>query len=140
MNKVELEGRLGKDPELRYTQHGKAVATLNLATSDRPKKGEKYGASQWHRVILWGDLAEGVAREARKGSIVRVNNGKIEYRTWEDKSGNKRYSTEIIGFDAEVIPARPRQDSEREFAKANDDTFKGDGNDTVYDDDGEIPF
>lgn len=133
MNKVELIGNLGADPELRYTASGQPVCNLRLATSDKPRGDEKYGKSHWHTVVVWGKKGEALAKEAKKGSRVHVTNGKIEYRQWEDKNGNKRFSTDIVAFGIEVVARRG--DSEREFAKANDDTFSDEPGDPD-----DIPF
>lgn len=96
MNNVTLMGRLGSDPELRYTQGGSAVANVNLATSRKwtDKQGEQHEKTEWHRLIVWGKQAENFERYLRKGQQVLVE-GSIEYRDWEDKDGNSRSTTEI---------------------------------------------
>jgi single-strand DNA-binding protein len=96
MNKVQLGGRLGADPEVKYLPDGKMVANVNIATSNdyKDKKDEwvKRPAS-WHRLVAFGDVAEQLAKYA-KGNKLEVE-GKIIYRSWEDKEGNKRTTTEI---------------------------------------------
>lgn len=96
MNRVDLFGRLGRDPELRYTQNQTPVATLNLATTDREKvSGEFQDVTEWHRVVVWGKRAETAAQHLKKGASVAVE-GKLKTRSWEDQSGKKNYATEII--------------------------------------------
>ena len=96
LNKAMLIGRLGQDPEVRYTQSNTAVATLNIATSERYKdsNGEYQERTEWHRVVAWGRLAEICQQYLTKGSQVYIE-GPIQYRQWEDKEGQKRYTTEI---------------------------------------------
>lgn len=96
VNQIALEGRLGKDPDIRYSGSGKAVCKFSLAT-DRSRKdaqGEWVKETQWHNVVCFGDVAT-AAQELEKGAWARVE-GRVEYRTWEGKDGNKKYSTEII--------------------------------------------
>lgn len=99
MNKVELSGHVGKDPEVTYLPDGKQLTKLTLATSNdyKGKDGNwvKKPAS-WHNLIAYGKIAEMLA-EAKKGSKLQVE-GKIQYRDWSDKSGNKRTTTEIVVF------------------------------------------
>lgn len=91
-----LIGRLGSDPEVRYTQSNTAVATLSLATSERYKdaNGEWQENTEWHRVVAWGRLAEICQQYTRKGSQIYVE-GSLQTRSWEDRDGQKRYTTEI---------------------------------------------
>lgn len=97
INKVILVGNLGKDPELRYTPNGTAVATFPLATSSRWKDsaGESQQRTEWHRIVAWGRQAEVCNEYLKKGSQVYLE-GRIQYRSFDDKEGNKRYVTEII--------------------------------------------
>ena len=96
VNKVILVGNLGKDPELRYTNSGVAVASFSLATSDSSKdaEGNVQDRTQWHNLVAWRKLAEICAEYLKKGSKVYVE-GKLQYRTYDDKNGVKRYVTEI---------------------------------------------
>ena len=96
LNKVMLIGNLGKDPEIRYTSGGDAVATLSLATTERwkDKSGEQKEQTEWHRVTAWGSLAEIMGKYLHKGSKVYIE-GKLQTRKWQDKEGNDRYTTEI---------------------------------------------
>jgi single-strand DNA-binding protein len=96
VNKVILVGNLGRDAELRYTPGGAAVATLNLATTEvfKDREGQKKEDTQWHRVILWGKTAETLQDYLTKGKQIYVE-GRLETRQWDDKDGNKRYTTEV---------------------------------------------
>lgn len=97
VNKVILIGNLGRDPEVRYTQGGSAVATLNIATSDSwtDKSGQKQERTDWHRVVVWQRLAEIAKEYLSKGQRVYIE-GRIQTRSWDDREGNKRYTTEIV--------------------------------------------
>jgi single-strand DNA-binding protein len=97
VNKVILVGNLGKDPELRYTNSGVAVATFSMATSESWKDadGNLQDRTQWHTIVAWRKLAEICGEYLKKGSKVFVE-GKIQYRTYDDKNGVKRYVTEIV--------------------------------------------
>jgi single-strand DNA-binding protein len=96
VNKVILVGNLGRDAELRYTPGGAAVATLNMATTEvwNDKQGQKQEKTEWHRVILWGKQAESLQEYLTKGKQIYVE-GRLQTRQWDDKDGNKRYTTEI---------------------------------------------
>ncbi len=96
VNKVILIGNLGGDPELRYTPSGQPVANLRLATSESwvDKQGQKQERTEWHRVVVWGKLAELCGQYLSKGRQVFVE-GKLQTRQWDDRDGNKRYTTEI---------------------------------------------
>jgi single-strand DNA-binding protein len=96
INKAILIGNLGRDPELRYTQNGQAVANFTLATNESwtDKGGEKVERTEWHRVVAWGKVGELCAQYLSKGRTVYVE-GRIQTREWEDKDGNKRSTTEI---------------------------------------------
>ena len=112
VNKVLLVGRLGADPEVRYTQSGKAVAILSLATNERWKAedGEVKEFTQWHRVILWNGLAEIAEKYLSKGRLVLIE-GSIRYREYEAKNG-KKWITEIIAKDMRMLDSRDKQESE----------------------------
>ena len=98
VNKVILVGNLGRDAELRYTPGGAAVATLNMATTEvwNDKAGQRQEKTEWHRVVLWGKSAESLAEYLTKGKQIYVE-GRLQTRQWDDKDGNKRYTTEIKG-------------------------------------------
>jgi single-strand DNA-binding protein len=110
INKVILIGRLGKEPELRYTPNGDAVVTLTIATSDEWKdktSGEKQERVEWHRVVLWRKLAEIAGNYLKKGSQVYIE-GKLQTRSWADKDGNKRYTTEIVAQNLQMLDSLPK--------------------------------
>jgi single-strand DNA-binding protein len=92
MNKVILKGRIGKDWELRTVGDSNSVANTSLATSEKYKDQE---TTQWHRLVAWGKTAEIVSQYTKKGEEILIE-GKVTYRDWEDKEGNKRTSTEIV--------------------------------------------
>jgi single-strand DNA-binding protein len=96
VNKVILVGNLGRDAELRYTPGGAAVATLNLATTEvwNDRNNQRQEKTEWHRVILWGKQAESLQEYLTKGKQIYVE-GRLQTRQWDDKDGNKRYTTEI---------------------------------------------
>lgn len=96
LNKVMLIGHLGSDPELRYTPGGAAVANFNLATNERwtDKNGQSQEKTEWHRIVVWGKQAENCGKYLKKGRQVYIE-GRLQTRDWEDKDGNKRYTTEV---------------------------------------------
>jgi single-strand DNA-binding protein len=96
VNKVILVGNLGRDAELRYTPGGAAVATLNMATTEvwNDKGGQRQEKTEWHRVVLWGKQAESLSEYLTKGKQIYIE-GRLQTRQWDDKDGNKRYTTEI---------------------------------------------
>lgn len=96
VNKVIIVGNLGADPELRYTPGGQPVANFRVATSENwvDKQGQKQERTEWHRIVAWGKLAELVGEYLAKGRQVYVE-GKLQTRQWQDRDGNKRFTTEI---------------------------------------------
>jgi single-strand DNA-binding protein len=98
VNKVILIGNLGKDPEVRSIEGGAKVASFSLATNEvfRGKDGNKVEQTEWHNVVVWRGLAELAEKYLKKGSQIYLE-GKIKTRSWDDKEGNKRYITEIVG-------------------------------------------
>ncbi|MFQ5876083.1 MAG: single-stranded DNA-binding protein [Acidobacteriota bacterium] len=96
LNKVILIGNLGRDPEVRYTQNGTAVANFTLATNEvwTDRSGERQERTEWHRIVVWGKQAEIVKEHLSKGKQVYVE-GSLQTRQWDDREGNKRTTTEI---------------------------------------------
>lgn len=132
VNKVILIGNLGKDPELRYTPNGIAVANFSIATNERwkDKDGNYQDRTEWHRIVAWRKLAETVGEYLKKGSQVYIE-GRLQTRTWEDQNGNKRSTTEIVADSLQMLGRRegvsspdvaepPTTSSDDEMA-ANDD-------------------
>ena len=108
INKVILIGNLGQDPEVRFTPSGTAVANLNLATSDTwmdRQSGQRQERTEWHRLVFWSKLAEIVGQYLKKGSKVYVE-GRLQTRQWDDQSGQKRYTTEIVVSDMQMLDGR----------------------------------
>lgn len=121
LNKVQLIGNLGADPEVRSTTNGSRVATMSVATSRQWKNqsGEKQEKTEWHRVVLWNNrgnsLADVAERYCKKGDKVYVE-GSVEYRTWQDREGQTRYSTEIIARELIMLSGRQAGDGGESFA------------------------
>ena len=108
VNKVILVGNLGQKPEMRYTQTNTAVATLSIATSESWKdkeSGEQREKTEWHRVVFFGKLAEIAEQYLDKGSQLYVE-GKLQTRKWQDKDGNDKYTTEILGNEMNMLGGR----------------------------------
>lgn len=97
VNKVILIGNLGRDPEIRYTKSGQAVASFSLATTEKwkNKNGDREEKTEWHRIVAWGKLGEICGEYLTKGKQVYIE-GRLQTREWEDKDGNKRTTTEIV--------------------------------------------
>jgi single-strand DNA-binding protein len=108
VNKVILIGNLGRDPEVRYSPNGSAVANVTLATSESWKdknSGEKQEKTEWHRVVFFGRLAEIAGEYLKKGSQVYVE-GRLQTRKWQDKDGHERYTTEIVANEMQMLGSR----------------------------------
>ncbi len=108
VNKAILVGRLGRDPETRFTSGGQAVANFTLATDEtfKDRAGERQKRTEWHRIVLWGKLAEIAQQYLKKGMLVYVE-GRIQTRQWEDKrDGQKRTTTEIVGSVMRMLTSR----------------------------------
>jgi single-strand DNA-binding protein len=123
VNKVILVGNLGRDAELRYTPGGAPVATLNLATTEvwNDKAGQRQEKTEWHRVVLWGKQAETLTEYLVKGKQIYVE-GRLQTRQWDDKDGNKRYTTEIRGDRVVLLGGAGRGAPARSEAAAADQT------------------
>lgn len=104
VNKVILVGNLGKDPELRYTPSGAAVATFSLATTERfkDKTGETQEKTEWHNIVAWKGLAEICGKYLHKGKQIYIE-GRIQSRSYDDRDGNKRYITEIVADQMQML-------------------------------------
>jgi len=98
VNKIVLVGHLGADPESRFTPSGVAVSTFNMATNEswKNKEGEYEDRTEWHRIVLYGKAAETASEYMKKGQLAYVE-GRIRTRSWEDKDGMTRYTTEVLG-------------------------------------------
>ncbi len=107
VNKVILIGNLGKDPEVRYSQAGAAIASFNVATTETWKKqdGTKEELTEWHRIVAFGRLGEICGEYLSKGSKVYIE-GRLQTRKWDDKDGNTRYTTEIVAREMKMLSPR----------------------------------
>lgn len=107
INKVILVGRVGKDPEVRHLDNNMVVARLTLATNEtyKNKNGEKVTNTEWHNIVIWRTLAEIAGRYVKKGTMLYVE-GKIRTRSWDDKDGNKRYTTEIEADNFQMLSSK----------------------------------
>jgi single-strand DNA-binding protein len=136
VNKVILIGRLGKDPDVRYTPDGTMVTNFNLATDEqwKDKNGEKVQKTEWHRIVTWGKLAEICGNYLVKGKLVFIE-GRIQTRSWEDKEGVKRFTTEIIASNMQMLDSKGQNKAEdTSFDVAS--TSSNDGNSPLDD----VPF
>jgi single-strand DNA-binding protein len=104
VNKAILVGNVGNDPEIRHIEGGDAVANFSLATSEtyKDRNGEKVTNTEWHRVVAWRKQAEVIEKYVKKGQQLYIE-GSIKTRSWEDKDGNKRYTTEITAFSIQML-------------------------------------
>jgi single-strand DNA-binding protein len=107
VNKVILVGNLGKDPEVRHLEGGAAVANFPLATSEsyKDKSGQRIEQTEWHNIVVWRGLAEVAEKYLKKGMTIYVE-GKLRTRSWDDKEGHKRYTTEIVGDTFTILSKR----------------------------------
>ena len=107
VNKVILVGRLGRDPETRYTGGGQAVANFSVATDEsyRDRNGERQKRTEWHKIVVWGKQAEIAQQYLKKGSLVFIE-GRIQSREWQDKEGQKRTSFEIVANNFRMLGGR----------------------------------
>ena len=114
LNKAILIGNLGKDPEIRYTPGGLGIANFNIATSEtwNNKEGAKETRTEWHRIVAFGKLAEICGEYLSKGKQVYIE-GRIQTRDWEDKDGNKKYTTEIVANQMLMLGSRDAGDAAR---------------------------
>lgn len=140
VNKVILLGRLGQDPELKYTPGGAAVCNFSLATTESwtDKSGQKQEKTEWHRIVVWGKLAELCNQYLGKGRQAFVE-GRLQTRSWDDKDGSKRYTTEIMASTVQFIggaaqasnntnvdTSYAQQAPQQDYQIANDASFAAD--------------
>lgn len=140
VNKVFLIGRLGQDPEIKFTQSGTAVCNFSLATSETWKdkdSGEKQEKTEWHRIVAWRRLAEICGEYLHKGSQVWIE-GKLQTRSWEDQDGNKRWTTEIVASQMQMLGGKRDQDQGGESAQKPLPQKTNENQGSFFDDD--IPF
>lgn len=122
LNKVQLIGFLGTNPEIRYTQEGDAVARTRIATSETWKKnGEKQERTEWHQIVFFGKLAEVVGEYLKKGSLAYIE-GRLQTRSF-DKDGETRYMTEIVADSMKMLPNGKKHDSGSPSAADENEPF-----------------
>jgi single-strand DNA-binding protein len=146
LNKCMIIGNLGRDPEMRYTPSGQAVTQFTVAVNRNYKgaNGEWQEETEWFRVVAWGPLAERTAGYLRKGRKVYVE-GRLQTRQWEDREGQKRYTTELVAQTVTPLDARPREDMEGAEPAASrsargEPAPAGEGGDETYADLDDLPF
>ena len=107
VNKVILVGRLGRDPETRFTSSGQAVANFSIATDEsyKDRNGERQKRTEWHKIVVWGKQAEIAQQYLKKGSLIFIE-GRIQSREWQDKEGQKRTSFEIVATNFRMLGGR----------------------------------
>lgn len=132
LNKVMIIGRLGQDPDIRYMPNGKAVANLSVATSYKTSTTE---STEWHRVVFYERLAEVAGEYLTKGRQVYIE-GRLKTRKWQDKEGNDRYTTEIVGYRLDMLGSRDEQSAPQTSNEQRPPS--GPGEKPEFDDD--IPF
>mgnify|MGYP006179631983 CR=1 FL=1 len=140
VNKVILVGNLGKDPEVRYLDGGVAVANFPLATSEsyKDKSGNRIDQTEWHNVVLWRGLAEITEKYLKKGSQVYIE-GKIRSRSWDDKEGVKRYTTEIVADNMTMIGSR-RDNNSNQGAQNSETTTQAPTGKNDSPEENDLPF
>ena len=143
VNKVILIGNLGKDPEVRHLENGAVVANFPIATSESytdKTSGQKIENTDWHNIVVWRGLAGVVEKYVRKGQKVYVE-GKLKTRSWQDKDGNTRYTTEVIADELTIL-SRPEQQSQSQAPYSSDATPSQPSkvDDIIKDDKDDLPF
>lgn len=138
VNKAILIGNLGADPELRYTSNGTAVASFNMATTERykDKNGDQQERTEWHSIVCWGRMGELANEYLRKGRSVYIE-GRIQTRNYEDKDGIKRYKTEIVAQQMQFLGGRGQEGSQSE---RQDDSSNRQPEPEIPADDDDLPF
>jgi single-strand DNA-binding protein len=139
VNKAILIGRLGQDPELKYTPNGRAVCSFSLATSERwtDQEGQKNESTTWHNIVAWGKQAEIMKEYLRKGREVYIE-GRIDNRSYEDKEGIKRYRSEVVVQRFQFVGSKQDQESSAPPAPAESQVPSPSGGGGNDDDD--LPF
>ena len=140
VNKVIIVGRLGADPEVRTVSSGQNVARFNVATSESwtDREGQKQERTEWHRVVVWGKLADICGRYLSKGRQVYVE-GRLQTRNWEDQQGQKRYTTEVVANTVQFLGEAGAERS-NSIGQGNDAGFSDFGPEPTFDSSEDIPF
>lgn len=140
VNKAIILGNLGKDPETKYTQDGTAITTFSVATTEKwkGKDGNSQERTEWHRIVVFDRLAQACGEYLAKGSPVYVE-GYIRTRSWDDREGNKRYTTEIVGRTVQFLSNKGEKKQDTRPASSGEDDFNYDNSETGLTDD-DVPF
>ena len=138
INKVILVGNVGKDPEVKHLDKGVSVAHFSLATSEtyRNKENQKITNTEWHNIVVWRGLAEVAEKYVKKGTPLYIE-GKIRTRSWDDKDGNKRYTTEIVADTMQLLGQRQGGD---DHSAANEEPLSGADIETIPSEEDDLPF
>lgn len=138
INKVILIGRLGADPEVKAVGPSSQVARLSLATSESwtDKEGQRQERTEWHRVVVWGKLAELCGKYLSKGRQVYIE-GRLQTRSWDDPQGNKKYSTEVVAQSVQFLGSK---DGAETSQSSQSSAFGADQDQPVFNPDDEVPF
>ncbi|MEK6772688.1 MAG: single-stranded DNA-binding protein [Bdellovibrionota bacterium] len=141
INKVILVGRLGADPEVKTISQGQTVAKLSVATSESwtGKDGQKQERTEWHKVTVWGKLAEICGKHLSKGRQVYVE-GKLQTRSWEDQQGQKKYATDIVASTVQFLGAATERSSTSNNSSSDDMNYQDFGPEPTFQAADEIPF
>ncbi|MBX3033471.1 MAG: single-stranded DNA-binding protein [Bdellovibrionaceae bacterium] len=142
VNKVIIVGRLGSDPETKTIGQGSTVSQFNVATSENwmDKQGQKQERTEWHRIVVWGKLAEICGKHLSKGRQVYIE-GRLQTRSWEDKQGQKRYTTEIVANTVQFLGAAgERSASNNGSPQGGGSDYQDFGPEPSFDSSDEIPF
>lgn len=143
VNKVIIVGRLGQDPEVKAVGQGTTVTRLNIATSENwmGKDGQKQERTEWHRVVVWGKLAEICGKHLSKGRQVYVE-GRLQTRQWEDQQGQKKYTTEIVANTVQFLGSAggERSTENRQSGGGDDFGYQDFGPEPSFNSSDDIPF
>jgi len=132
VNKVILIGNLGKDPEVRHLEGGATVANFPMATTEtyKDKNGNRQEQTEWHNIVVWRGLADVAEKYLKKGMTIYVE-GKLRTRSWDDKEGNKRYTTEIVG-DSFTILSKKENTASNSSQQSSGDNISNTGDDLPF--------
>jgi single-strand DNA-binding protein len=141
MNRVTLIGRLGKDPEVRFTPGGKAVGNFTIATSEKwkDKDGKKNEKTEWHNIVVWEKTAELCGEYLSKGRQVAIE-GKLQTREWKDKEGGKRFTTEIVASHVEFLGSKEDGGGSKTKPEPQEKSAEEESGDLNNQPDEDIPF
>ncbi|MEZ5002113.1 MAG: single-stranded DNA-binding protein [Chitinophagales bacterium] len=144
VNKVILIGHLGKDPEVRHLDGNNVVANFPIATSESytTKEGNRVEQTEWHNIVLWRKLAEIAEKYIKKGSLVYIE-GRLRTRSWDDKDGNKKYITEIVGTSMQMLDKKDGSgsSSDAQHYSGHSSSSSNDSSDIVLDEpNDDLPF